>query len=67
MKRVDELTHEIQASDDVDEVMAKYETAAELLRGCASVIERARGQMHAPLLAATEGVGSDGVASHEKK
>ena len=45
MKRVNDLAQEIQTSDDVQEIMAKYEAAVTLLRECAGVIERARGQL----------------------
>ena len=45
MKRVNDLAQEIQTSDDVQEIMTKYEAAVECLRECASIIECARGQL----------------------
>tara|TARA_B110000046_G_scaffold136024_1_gene142311 strand:- start:1409 stop:1591 length:183 start_codon:yes stop_codon:yes gene_type:complete len=58
VKRVRQLSQEIQASDDVQDAMEKYATAMELLQQCATVIEEAKGQLEvlktAPLLDATD-------------
>ena len=45
MKRVSDLAQEIQTSDDVQEIMTKYEAAVVLLRECTGVLERARGKL----------------------